>query len=119
DIDQHEAGQDLAGAETVLQQGGYGAPSKAAGHAQNEHQESRKGRLQAGQDNRDHAAGDGADNELPLGSDIPDLGGGAEAEAGGNQNHRSSLDRKLFKRPSRYEWLDEQHVERMQRLAAD
>src|SRR5436190_4523566 len=82
DIDQHQAGEDFAGAEPDLADRRYQGVERAADRSQQHHRRQYKragvGALRL---DRKPASGNGTDQELSFGADVPGVGEVAERQA--------------------------------------
>ena len=127
DIDQHEAGQNLIGAEAVLEEGRNRGPGHAARHTQRQHDDEGERRLPFRKEHRDCAADDGAGGELALGPDVPDIGQIGDRQTGADQGKGCCFDGELLKLPEivvlpgpeifdRVEEIDAQRLERIETL---
>ena len=74
DIDQHQGGQHLGHPIARLQERGDRRPGHAAHDPRRDHQRNDPEALRIGQSEGDARAGERADDVLPLGADVPDLG---------------------------------------------
>ena len=92
DIDQHQAGEDLAGAETHPADRRNERVERAAERAQEQHgrQHPMAGVGAIGAHGKP-AAADRADDELPLGADVPDIGDVTERKADRDHHQRRRL----------------------------
>ncbi len=94
-IGQHQAGQDLVDVEAGLQEGGNGGIGHAAQDARDAHQRQDIEALVAPKGECHAAAGDGADGELPLCADVPDIGPEAHRQADADHDQRPGLHHQL------------------------
>ncbi len=99
DIDQHQTGEDFAGAETHPANRRDQRVERAADRAQEQHgrQHPMAGVGAVGA-HGEPAAADGADDELALGADIPDIGDVTERQADRDHHQRRRLDGDLLQR---------------------
>ena len=119
DVDEHQADEDLVGVEAVAQQGDDRRPEHAAEHAAGEHRQEEPVAGVLAREHRDAAGGDRADDELPFGADVPDVGAKAHRQAERDQQQRRRLDRELGQRVDALHRLDEEDREAAQRVLAE
>ena len=113
DIDQHQAGEDFAGAEAHLAQRRDQRIERAAERAEHQHRRQHPGAgIGAMGDDREPAAAHRADDELAFGADIPDIGEIAERQADRDHHQRRRLHGDFLQREGIGQRLDEIDVER-------
>ena len=99
-IDEEERRQDLVDAETHAQKGGNRAVERAADHGEDHHQgQHPHPRIGAVGGECEPGAENGADDELPLRSDIPQIGAKAVGQTDGDDDKRRRLHGDLAQRP--------------------
>ena len=120
DIDQHQAGEDFAGAEPHLADRRYQGVQRAADRSQQHHrrQYPRAG-VGALRLHRKPGSGDGTDQELSFSADVPGVSEIAEREADRDHHQRRCLDRDFLQRIAVDEGIDEVDAERGNRVLTE
>ena len=119
DIDQHQAGEDFAGAEPNLAYRRYQGIERACDGTEQQHRgQHPKARVGALRLHREPATGDGPDQELSFGPDIPGVGEITQRQADRDHHQRARLHGDFLQRISVGQGIDEVDDERRNRILA-
>ncbi len=120
DVDQHEAGENFARAEIDATQCRYESVESPADRAKDEHPDQHPmADIGAVGADRKPASAHRANQELPLGADVPDVGDVAKRQTNCDHDQWRRFDRDLLQREGVGQRLDKVDVKRFQRILAD